>query len=199
MSDIEAISQLVLRERSARGRHLDDELANSYWDDATVTTSWSTGLAKDTFVGKHPVDFDYSLPIVGRFGTPIVHLNGNRAYVELSSSTKHWMYLDKNEVVVESFMTLVYRVEKRDGVWKISDMSAICEADTLTPVLRVLIYTLTATCWTNCVLHTNSWHTRGLSPAVRLTTTVLVLISLRRLSQFTTALKPGLSKLSRQS
>jgi len=100
-----------------------------------VTTSWSTGLAKDTFVGKHPVDFDYSLPIVGRFGTPIVHLNGKRAYVELSSTTKHWMYLGKDEVVVESFMTLDYRVEKRDGVWKISDMSAICDADTLTPVI----------------------------------------------------------------
>lgn len=135
MSDIETISQLILWERQARGRKLDDELAATYWPEATVTTSWSTGLAKDTFVGQHPVDFDYSLPIVGRMGTPIVHLHGSRAYVELASSTKHWMYLGQDEVIVESFMTLVYRVEKRSGVWKISDMTAICEADTLTPVI----------------------------------------------------------------
>ena len=40
MSDIEEISQLVLWERQARGRGLDDELANCYWEDGTVTTSW---------------------------------------------------------------------------------------------------------------------------------------------------------------
>lgn len=133
MSDIEEISQLVLWERQARGRHLDEELQNCYWEDATVTTSWSSGLARDTFVGKKPVDFDYSLPLVGRMGSPIVHLKGNRAYVELPSTTKHWLYLGENEAVVESYMRLIYRVEKRDGQWKISDMSAINEADTLTP------------------------------------------------------------------
>lgn len=135
MSDIEAISQLVLNERAARGRHLDQQLAASYWPDATVTTSWSTGKAAETFVGKHPVDFDYSLPLVGRYGTPIVHVNGKRAYAEMSSMTKHWMYLGDAEVIVQSYMTLIYRVEKRDGQWKISDMTGICDADTLTPVI----------------------------------------------------------------
>ncbi|GAY73342.1 hypothetical protein [Lentilactobacillus kosonis] len=135
MTDFEEISQLVLKERSARGKHLDDALANSYWDDATVTTSWQSGLAHDTFVGRHPVDFDYSKPMVGTFGTPLVYQNGNRAYVELSSTTRHWVDLDGDDAIVESFMTLVYRVEKRGDVWKISDLTSIDNADTLTPVV----------------------------------------------------------------
>ncbi|KRO15151.1 nuclear transport factor 2 family protein [Lacticaseibacillus saniviri] len=135
MTDFEAISQLVLKERSARGKHQDAALADSYWDDATVTTSWSTGLAHDTFVGQHPVDFDYSKPMVGTYGTPLVYQNGSRAYVEVSSTTKHWVTLSSNEAIVESFMTLVYRVEKRGDVWKISDLTSINNADTLMPVI----------------------------------------------------------------
>ncbi|WP_127848987.1 nuclear transport factor 2 family protein [Lacticaseibacillus hulanensis] len=133
MSDIEAISQLVLWERQARGRGLNDELANCYWEDGTVTTSWSTGNARATFVGQRPVDYATSLPLVGRYAAPIVHLNGNRAYAELPSTTKHWVNLDGEIAIVESFMRLIYCVEKRNGEWKISDMTAIDEADTIAP------------------------------------------------------------------
>ncbi|WKF85699.1 nuclear transport factor 2 family protein [Lacticaseibacillus pantheris] len=135
MSDIETISQLVLWERQARGRHLASELADCYWDDATVTTSWSSGLAKEAFVGQHPVDFDYSMPLVGRMAAPIVHQRGTRAYVELPSTTRHWLMLDGNEAVVESYMRLIYRLERRDGTWKISNLTSINEADTLSPAI----------------------------------------------------------------
>jgi hypothetical protein len=133
MSDIDEISQLVLWERQARGRGLDDELANCYWEDGTVTTSWSKGNARKTFIGQRPVDYATTLPLVGRYAAPIVHLNGNRAYAELPSTTKHWVDLDGNIAIVESFMRLIYCVEKRNGEWKISDMSAINEADTIAP------------------------------------------------------------------
>lgn len=133
MSDIEQISQLVLWERQARGRGLNQALADCYWDDGTVTTSWSSGNAKATFVGQRPVDYANALPLVGRYGAPIVHLSGDRAYAELPATTKHWVQLDDNIAIVESFMRLIYRVEKRAGEWKISDMTAINEADTIAP------------------------------------------------------------------
>jgi hypothetical protein len=133
MSAIETISQLVLSERQARGRGLNDILANCYWEDGTVTTSWSSGNARATFVGQRPVDYATNLPLVGRYAAPIVHVNGTRGYAELPSTTKHWVQLGANVAIVESFMMLVYRVEERAGVWKISDMTAINEADTLTP------------------------------------------------------------------
>lgn len=135
MSDVETISQLVLWERQARGRGLDVELANSYWEDGTVTTSWSTGNARESFIGQRPVDYATDLPLVGRYAAPIIHLNGDHAYAELPSTTKHWVNLDGNEAIVESFMRLVYCVERRNGKWKISDMTAINEADTLEPAI----------------------------------------------------------------
>jgi len=132
MTDFEAISQLVLKERSAREKHQDATLADSYWDDATSTTSWPTGMAPETFADQPAVAFD---EIVGSYGTPLVYQNGTRAYVELSSTTKHWVTLASNEAIVESFMTLVYLVEKRGDIWKISDLTSINHADTLIPVI----------------------------------------------------------------
>lgn len=133
MSDIDVISQLVLWERQARGRGLNEALADCYWEDGTVTTSWSTGNARATFVGQRPVDYATQLPLVGRYAAPIVHLNGMRAYAELPATTKHWVKLDDNIAIVESFMRLIYCLEQRNGIWKISDMTAINEADTIAP------------------------------------------------------------------
>ena len=133
MSAIEAISQLVLWERQARSRGLNEELAACYWPDGTVTTSWSSGNARDTFIGQRPVDYATALPLVGRYAAPIVHVNGDRGYAELPSTTKHWVDLDGNVAIVDSFMHLIYRVERRAGEWKISDMTAIDEADTIVP------------------------------------------------------------------
>lgn len=133
MNDFEAISQLVLQERMYRGRHV-KEAANCYFPDATVTTSWQSGPVA-TFLGKQPADFSNSLPIVGRFGTPIVHQNGKRAYVELSSTTNHWQMINDVEAVIESYMRLLYLVEKRDNEWKIVNLTAIDEADKIQPAI----------------------------------------------------------------
>ncbi|MFC6254864.1 hypothetical protein ACFP1H_09770 [Secundilactobacillus hailunensis] len=133
MNDFEAISQLVLKERMYRGRHV-KEAADCYFPDATVTTSWQSGPVS-TFLGKHPVDFDNPLPMTGRFGTPIVHQNGDRAYVELSSTTNHWQMVNDVEAVIESYMRLIYRVEKRNGDWKIVNLTSIDEADKMQPAI----------------------------------------------------------------
>ncbi|MFC6171820.1 hypothetical protein [Loigolactobacillus jiayinensis] len=133
MNDFEAISQLVLRERMYRGRHV-KALADCYFSDATVTTSWQSGPVA-TFLGKQPVEVDNSMPIVGRFGTPIVHQNETRAYVELSSTTNRWQLVNGVEAVLESYMRLIYRVAKRNGEWKIVDLTSIDESDKLTPAI----------------------------------------------------------------
>lgn len=133
MNDFEEISQLVLKERMYRGRHV-KELADCYFSDATVRTSWQNGPVS-TFLGKQPVEVDNSLPIVGRFGTPIVHQNGTRAYVELSSTTNRWQLVNGVEAVLESYMRLIYRAEKRNGEWKIVDLTSIDESDKLEPAI----------------------------------------------------------------
>ncbi|MFL2028247.1 hypothetical protein [Loigolactobacillus zhaoyuanensis] len=133
MNDFEAISQVVLKERMYRGCHV-KELADCYFADATVTTSWQSGPVS-TFLGKQPVEVDNSMPIVGRFGTPIVHQNGMRAYVELSSTTNRWQLVNGTEAILESYMRLIYRVEKRSGEWKIVNLTSIDESDKLQPAI----------------------------------------------------------------
>lgn len=136
MTDIEAITQLVARERQTWLRHLDAQNLATYWPDATVVTSWQSGPIA-AFAGKQLLDCDPSLPLVSRMGTPLVHQgpNANRAYVELPSTTKRWLQLGGVQAVLESWLCLVYRVEQRAGEWRISNLSAISEADTLGPAV----------------------------------------------------------------
>lgn len=137
MDDYEALSHLVLWERQARVRRLQDELAACYWDDATVTTSWSSGSAAAYLhAGNHRAESSPDEVIINRSVAPLVHHHGgNRAYVELPTESNHWIRVHGEEAVWTSCMRLVYRCEKRQGVWKISDMTSIFEMDKLAPVV----------------------------------------------------------------
>lgn len=135
MTDYEEIISLVNWERQTRIRYAFDDLKNCYWEDATVTTSWSQGAAKNYIDGSRGREPDTEHPILNRTGNPIVHQNGDRAYVELPSTTTRWIQVNGKEAVLVSYMRLIYSVERRNGEWKISDMCAINESDTLSPVV----------------------------------------------------------------
>ncbi len=134
-SDCEQISQLVLWERQARVRHLQDEMANCYFDDATVTTSWTKGSIKNYLKGGNRAEASPQEIILSRLGSPVIHRNGKKAYVELPMTTNRWITVNGEEAVLTSYMRLIYRVEKRNGVWKISDLTTIDEDDTLQPAI----------------------------------------------------------------
>lgn len=131
----EEICSLVAKERQCRIRHKLDELAACYHPDATIVTSWTGGdVSVDAYVygGKAPVD-DPEYPIVSRIGYPIVHRNGCRAYAEVPQMTMRWVSVNGEKAILECFMRLIYRLEQRDGEWKISDFRSIYESDTLRP------------------------------------------------------------------
>lgn len=132
--DFTKIAQLVVRERQNRVRRLPDELAECFHPNATVTTSWLQGSAAQ-FVSSSGARDTATSPIVNRVGPPIVNQNGGRAVVELPSTTTRWIPVDGTEAELASFMRLLYRVEERDGAWKISALTAINEGDTLSPAV----------------------------------------------------------------
>lgn len=136
MDDTTAIEQIVAKERQYRVRNANEALAATYWPDATITTSWQSGPVS-SFVGHKTAEMAANeLPIITRVSTPLVHQrSASRAYVELPNISDYWEMLDGNEVVLEEFMRLLYRVEKRDGTWKISNMLSIYESDKLTPAV----------------------------------------------------------------
>lgn len=99
-----------------RGRHRGDEL------DAGSAAAFAAGGAERTAS---------SGTIINRVGAPAVQVAGQRGFAELYSTTTRWIPVNGVEAVLTSFMRLLYRTEERQGVWKISAMSAINEGDTL--------------------------------------------------------------------
>lgn len=134
-NDVVAITQLVARERQSRVRYLGKELSDCFFPDATVTTSWTSGEAKKYLARTETGKPDPAQPILNRLGTPVVRQKGYRAVVELPSITTRWTSINGVEVVLASFMRLIYRVEKRNDIWKIVDLTTINEGDTIEPAI----------------------------------------------------------------
>lgn len=134
MTDYESVESLVVAERIYRTSHRNEELKKLYFPDAKVHTSWQSGGASG-FVGNKPVETDYSLPIVNRTGAALIRINGERAFVEYPMTTTRGVWIHGKEAVLTSFMTLLYRCEKRGGAWGIADMTSINEADELKPAI----------------------------------------------------------------
>ena len=129
------ICALIAKERQCRVSQHPEELGECYWPDATVVTSWTNGnvpVKEYLYGGKAPVH-DPECPIVSRISYPIVHQKGNKAYVEAPQNTYRWVYVNGEKAVLICFMRLIYRVENRDGVWKIIEFKSIYESDMLVP------------------------------------------------------------------
>lgn len=132
MTDYEAVNNLVVAERIYRSSHRNEELQKLYFPDAQTHTSWQTG-STSSFVGNKPVETDYSLPLVNRTGAALIKINGNKAFVEYPTTTSRGVWIHGKEATLTSYMTLLYRCEKRNGIWGIADMTSINEADELQP------------------------------------------------------------------
>lgn len=129
------ICALIARERQCRVSQHPEELGECYWPDAMVITSWTNGrvpVKEYLYGGKAPVH-DPECPIVSRISYPIVHQKGDRAYVEAPQNTYRWSRVNGEKAVLICFMRLIYRVERRDGEWKIVEFKSIYESDMLLP------------------------------------------------------------------
>lgn len=157
MDDYESVEKLVVEERESRVRRLHDELLDCYWPDATVTTSWISGSAVDYINAGHGrktrPEASANERIINLSCAPIVHLNKSRAYVELPVEANHWITVNGEAAVWTSYMKLIYRCEKRNGEWRISDLTSIFNNDKLAPVVP------------GTDLHINPNDLKGLRPA----------------------------------
>lgn len=130
--DVSAVTQVVLRERQARDNGWWDRMLATYWPDSRVDVSWYHGdgpgfvhasrkLSAGGVVGKH------------RMFAPIVDIRGNKAHVEIGSRNWSQLKVDGKTVNLNANMRINYRLEKRDGEWKILSLQPIYEHSELTP------------------------------------------------------------------
>ena len=134
MTDYEMINNLIISERLYRVSHRDKELSTCYAEDAQIHTSWQSG-GVNSFVGQHPAESANENFNVNRCGGALIHQNGLRAFVEYPTTTIRSVKVNGVDAVLTSYMRLLYKVEKRDGVWKIIYMTSLNEADELQPAI----------------------------------------------------------------
>ncbi len=134
VTDYASINNLIVTERMYRVSHRNEELAMCYAEDAQIHTSWQSG-GVSTFVGQTTTEMVEELPNVNRCGGALIYQNGDKAFVEYPTTTTRGVYVNDVEAVLTSYMRLLYRVEKRNGEWKITSMTSINESDELAPAI----------------------------------------------------------------
>jgi SnoaL-like domain len=135
VDEVTEITQLVVRERQSRVRRRADQLRDCFHPDATVATSSLRGSAEAFAASARDAASRDSAAILNRLGPPLVHHAGRRAVVELPSTTTRSVIVNGAEAELTSFMRLLYRVERRDAGWRISDLTAVNEWDSLHPAV----------------------------------------------------------------
>ena len=133
-SDYEMINQLIISERLYRVTHRYEEHKNCFFEDATIRTSWQSGNVS-SFVGNQPKESSGEEFNVNRCGGALIHLNKNRAFVEYPSTTIRTVKINGEIALLKSYMRLLYRVEKKFGEWKISELISINEADEIQAII----------------------------------------------------------------
>jgi hypothetical protein len=134
MNHIADITQLVLRERQGRDRLWWDQMAACYHPTSTVSLSWFSGSGADFVKGSRAMSEGGTRP-VHRLSPPVVHLQHDRAVVELPAAIELRFDLAGVEADLTSCARLLYRTQRSTTGWLISALTCIYERDTLTPAL----------------------------------------------------------------
>ena len=134
MDAITEITQVVLRERQGRDRGWWAQMAACFHPDSRVTLSWFDGPGPE-FVERSRKMTEMGIRVLHRPAPPAVHLNGQKAVLELPASVERRFMLNGVEADVVSYSRLLYRLEQREAGWKIVSLNAIYERDTLTPTV----------------------------------------------------------------
>lgn len=130
MLDKANIRELVEFERYCRDYKLWDEMRNCYHDDATIVVSWMTGTPDEFVAGSKRMNASKA-PAKHKVFDTIVWKNGNRAVAECITAIQIRCPLDGDTVDMSTHTRLHYRLEKREGLWKIVSMEPIYEKDSM--------------------------------------------------------------------
>ncbi|MEA5367305.1 nuclear transport factor 2 family protein [Amycolatopsis sp., V23-08] len=134
MSDVTAITQLILHERQGRDRGWWDQMRAAFRPDSTVRLSWFTGSGAE-FVQRSEAMSARGDLSVHRMAPPVVTVRGDRAHAEASASTELQIDFEGVAAHLISFTRINYRLSKEDGEWGVVSLDAIYERDTLSPAL----------------------------------------------------------------
>lgn len=133
-ADITMITQCILRERESRDTGMWNRMRDCFHPDSLVRLSWFTGsgpafvegsidMAKRGMLAKH------------RLSPVLVTLAGDRAIASLSAIIDIPTVIDSVELMLSAYSRFIYRVERREGTWRIYGFDCIYIRDELTPTI----------------------------------------------------------------
>lgn len=131
--DKQNIRELVEFERYCRDYMLWDEMRSCYHDDARIVVSWGSGTPDEFVAGSKRMNASKA-PAKHKIFNTVVWLNGDRAVAECITAIQIRCPLDGDTVDMSTHTRLHYRLEKREGVWKILSMEPIYEKDSMASV-----------------------------------------------------------------
>jgi len=132
--DANAVAQLILLEREGRDRGWFEQEESTFHPDSLVRIAWFVGTGAE-FVARSRDVFAAGLRPVHRMGPPVVHLEGDRAVAEAPAQISIIQDFDGVEGYVVNDVRLLYRAERRLGLWRLSQMDCIYEKDTVVPAV----------------------------------------------------------------
>lgn len=133
-ADITAITQLIVRERDSRDMGFWNRMLDCFHPDAEIDISWITGNAKQFVEGSKDMAAR-GMKATHRLGPILVTLNGDKAVATLGGIIDIPTELEGKEFTLSSHAQFLYRVENRDGVWRLLSFGAIYRRDELIPAI----------------------------------------------------------------
>lgn len=127
---ISEITQLVLAERECRDMGRWDRMKSCYHADGFVRISWFQGNAHE-FVDASREMARRSVLATHRLGPVAVRIAGTRAVASMAITIDIPASLKGVEVMLSSHARVFYRVERRDGAWKLSSFEVFYMRDEL--------------------------------------------------------------------
>jgi len=116
MTDVSAITQLILTERESRDLGRWERLGACYLPDSHVEISWISGTGAQFVAGSKDMA-DRGVKARHRLGPVLVRLNGERALATLTGVIDIPGEIDGVEFCLSSHARLLYPVERRGGRW----------------------------------------------------------------------------------
>lgn len=133
MLDKANIRELIEFERYCRDYKLWDEMRSCYHDDAVIVVSWMTGNPDEFVAGSKRMNASKA-PAKHKVFDTVVWKNGDRAVAECITAIQIRCPLDGDTVDMSTHTRLHYRLEKREGIWKILSMEPIYEKDSMASI-----------------------------------------------------------------
>jgi len=113
-------------------------MARCFHEDSYVDISWFQGSGKE-FVQASKGMFERGMRAKHRIGPVLVTLNGDKAVATLSGIIDVPEEINGVEMTLSAHCLMLYRVEKRDGVWGLMSFGAIYRRDEFIPAIPGLV------------------------------------------------------------